>query len=329
MKTQEPKIGVIGAGRWGQNIVRTFNQLGVLAAIAETSDELREVVCDEYQNAWCYASDDILFADDELDAIAIATPAVTHFNLACKALDAGKHVFVEKPMAMTLKEAKLLEQKVKDSGKILMVGHLLLFQSAIQFIKNFLDEGKLGKIISMRQVRRNLGTVRSEENAMYSLGVHDVAVLQYLIDAAPKSVLATGQAFIKDGVEDDVSVHIRYDNEVQAHIHVSWLWPMKNRELFILGENGALHFDELQQTVTWHKNTVIPEKQEQGSEVIFKGNNQPLVLELAHFIDCIKTGSTPISGIDQGVVVTEILQTISDQLTNERTKNAEPSNVSD
>jgi len=328
MKKQESKIGVIGAGRWGKNIVRTFNDLGVLAAIAETSDDVRELVCEQYQDAWCYANEEILFGDDEIDAIAIATPASTHFEIASKALDAGKHVFVEKPMAMTLKEAKKLQQKVKDSDKILMVGHLLLFQSAIEFIKNFLSQGKLGKVISMRQVRRNLGTVRSEENAMYSLGVHDVAVLQYLIDGAPQSVLATGQAFIQDGIEDDVSVHIRYDNGVHAHIHVSWLWPVKNRELFILGERGALHFDELNQEVVWHKNTVIPEKQEQGSEVVFKGNNQPLTLELTHFLDCIKTGAAPVSDVEHGVVVTEILQTISDQLANERTKKSDSSNVS-
>lgn len=311
------KVGVIGAGRWGKNIIRTFNELGVLAAICDTDQGVCKELAQEYPQATIHHKFDQLLADESLDAVAIATPAVTHVPLVLAAISANKHIFVEKPLATNSEQIGQLEQAANNYSKTIMVGHMLLYQPAISFIKTFLDTGKLGRVFSFRQVRRNLGTVREHENAMYSLGVHDIAVLQYLINDTPQRCQAVGQAINKPGVEDDISVHIRYDSGVRAHIHVTWMWPYKQRELMILGEHGALHYDELKQEVVWHKNTVVPTKKVDGAETVFTGVSEPLTLELAHFLDCIKTGKQPLSDLKQGVVVADILESITGQLSDE------------
>lgn len=312
------KIGVIGAGRWGQNIVRTLHALGVLGAVADENPDIHHALTEQYPDVWVFAEHQHLLADEELNAIVIATPAHTHLALAQQVLAAGKHVLIEKPLALPGQNISELQRVAAASDKIVMVGHLLLYQPAISFIKSFIQTGKLGRLLSVHQTRRNLGTVREHENAMVSLGVHDLAVLQYLIGEVPVKCQATGQCVIRDDIEDDVTVHIGYESGVQAHVSVSWLWPQKQRELMILGDQGALHFDEVTQTVTLHRNTVVGKRKEEGSEVVYQGGGQALTLELAHFIDCIITGASPHSDLAQGVVVCELLGSIQRQLEHER-----------
>ena len=326
MSQSKIKVGVIGAGRWGQNIIRTFAELGALVAIADADKGVCKELANQYPDAKIYHTAKELLQDQDINAVAIATPANTHVDLVIAAIAAQKHIFVEKPLATNSEQITRLKQHANNYSKTLMVGHMLLYQPAIAFIKTFLDTGKLGRIFSLRQVRRNLGTVREYENALYSLGVHDIAVLQYLINKTPEKCHAVGQTIIRDTIEDDISVHIRYADGIRAHIHVTWMWPFKQRELMILGEHGALFYDELKQEVVWHKNTVTPEKKVEGSDVVFTGTSEPLKLELAHFLDCCHTGARPRSDLNQGIIVADILESISGQLSDERFRVQEPSN---
>lgn len=312
------RIGVIGAGRWGRNIIRTLSELGALAAVAESDPEACAIVAEQYPEVTCYDGFRALLDDDSIDAVVVATPAATHAAFALAVMDADKHLFVEKPLAMTKEEVQVLSREVQSFAKTFMVGHLLLYQPAITFIKSFIEAGRLGPLVSCHQVRRNLGTVREHENALYSLGVHDVAVLQYLINGTPVRCRSTGHCVMQSTVEDDVYAHIEYESGVKAHIHNSWMWPIKQRELMVIGEQGALHFDELTQTVTHHKNTVMPSRLEQGSEVVYQGSGQALTLEMAHFIDCIQSGKQPKSDYQQGLVVCDILNALQGQLVHER-----------
>lgn len=321
------KVGVIGAGHWGKNIVKTFNELNVLTAVADADDGICKEIASQYPDINIYHSAQELLQDESIDAVAIATPAITHVDLVVAAIQANKHVFVEKPLATNSEQITTLEKHASDYNKTIMVGHMLLYQPAITFIKTFIDTGKLGKVFSLRQVRRNLGTVREHENAMYSLGVHDIAVLQYLVNETPEKCHAVGQAVIRQDIEDDISVHIRYQNGVRAHIHATWLWPFKQRELMVIGEHGSLYYDELKQEVRWFKNTVIPEKKVEGSDIVFTATTEPLKLELAHFIDCCVTGNQPLSDLRQGIIVADILETISGQLSDERFKLQQTSDI--
>jgi len=312
--TNEIKIGVIGAGRWGRNIIKTLYELGALKAVAEQNPELRNQVQSLYPDVEIYESHLELLQQD-IPAVAIATPVFTHFDIAKDALNANKDVFVEKPMTVTAEESHKLIELANNKYKVLMVGHMLLYQPAIQFIKQFISANKLGRLYSLRQVRRNLGTIRTAENALYSLGVHDLAVLSFLVGEPVKEVQHTSQAIINENIEGDIALHITYESGTRAHLHVCWLWPIKERQLMILGEKGALHYDELKQTVTYHKRygnkdaTVTDE----GSEVVFEGSSQPLLLEMEHFIDCVIHRKTPLSPGSQGAEVVALIEAVANK----------------
>lgn len=309
------KLGVVGGGRWGQNIIKTLHHLGNLYAIAESNSDLSANLRSNYPDVLHFNNHlDLLQTD--VDGVIIATPAFTHFDLAKQALFHHKHVLIEKPMARTVSEADELVSIAEQGKRILMVGHLLLYQPAIQVIKNFLAEGKLGKIYSLRQTRCNLGTIRSEEDVVYSLGVHDLAVLSYLMAESVSKVTVIGQDIINPDIADDVIIHLKFASGVLAHLQLNWLWPYKERHLMILGEKGALFFDELKQTVTFFRhevqkdNSIVSAKE----EIIYQGQSSPLELELKHFMTCIRENSTPISCGRQGRDVVVLLNHISNLL---------------
>lgn len=312
MRTSLPKVAVIGAGRWGQNIVRTLHALGALVAVAEQAPALLAQLKanPDYKDITFYADYVPILNDTDIQAVCIATPVATHFSVAQEALEAGKDVFVEKPMTMTVDEAEKLVKLADEKSAILMVGHMLLYQPAIQFIKHFIDEGKLGNVYSLRQVRRNLGTVRQHENALYSLGVHDLAVFAYLVDAEADKIISTGQSALQSGIEDDVDVHIRYKNGVHAHLHVSWQWPYKDRNLMLIGEKGSLFYDELSHKVIFYKNYAMQggELITEGEEVVFEGSSQPLKLEMEHFLLSVARRMQPLSDGVNGAAVVGMLE---------------------
>tara|TARA_B100000902_G_scaffold3041_1_gene3866 strand:- start:1070 stop:1993 length:924 start_codon:yes stop_codon:yes gene_type:complete len=305
------RIAVIGAGNWGINLVRNLSQLSVLSHVVEKNSELTNQITKDFPEVQCLESYDALI-EAEINAVAIATPAQSHFDIASKFLEAGKDVFIEKPMTLSSKEAENLVSIAEKHKSILMVGHMLMYQPAITSIKSFLEEGRIGKIYHIHQERLKLGRVRTAENVVWSLGVHDIAVLLHLVGSAPIKVDFTGHCGVQDEIEDDAYVHMSFENGTLAHLHSSWIWPTDSRCMRIIGSEGMLVYDEHKQCVTLHKKGIGQdlENLDQGEEVIFEGSSQPLRLEMEHFIDCIKSRKRPISDGNNGLEVIRVLESL-------------------
>jgi len=303
------KVGLIGAGGWGKNLARTLYELGALGGIADVSPEVRERLRSSYPGVMIH-SDHRALIESELPAVAIATPAATHFTLTKEALLAGKHVFVEKPLALCRRDAEELADVAEQRGLVLMVGHLLLYQPAVQWIKEYLDSGSLGALWSLHQERLNLGTVRTVENALWSLGVHDVAVLLYLVGEVPERIAAQGQAVLQQGIEDSTHLHLQFPEGIQAHIHVSWLWPEKRRRLTVIGSQAMLVYDEITQAVTLHHKRIGVDLKpaDRGKEMVFQGAAQPLTLEMEHFLACVQDGQRPLTDGRSAVEVVAVIE---------------------
>lgn len=314
-RSMDIKVAVLGAGQWGANLIRTFHDLGVLAAIVEVDEERRRRVQAQFPDVDVFADADAIW-DSSLPAVVIATPAATHYELARKALLAGKDVFVEKPLTLSAADAADLVDLARRHARILMVGHLLLHQPAIRWLKEQLGRGLVGRVLSLHQERLNLGRVRSVENVLWSFGVHDVALLLHLVDESPHEVKATGQRALQKGIEDDVYLHMRFPSGVEGHLHASWLWPEKRRRLTIIGSEAMVTYDELTQTVTLHHKRVNHDLKhvDEGSEVVFRGSEETLRLECAHFLECVRTRQTPISDGQSGLEVIRILEAAQHQL---------------
>lgn len=313
--TNNQRVAAIGAGHWGINLVQKLSELNALAAIAESDRHLRQklradypetLVCEDYHS----------LLQSNVPAVVITTPASTHYDIAREALLADKDVFVEKPMTLSVPEAKELVRLAQKRSRILMVGHLLLYQPAIQEIKSFLESGALGQLYSLHQERLNLGRVRDVENVLWSLGTHDIAVLLHLVGKAPVSIQAIGQRLLRPTIEDDVYLHINFPGDVKAHLHVSWLWPVKHRQLMIIGAKGMLVYDELNQTVTLHHKSFGSkfEKRDGGTELLFQGSGDPLGFELEHFLKCIETRQRPVSHGESALEVIQVLSTARERL---------------
>ncbi|HYF80366.1 MAG TPA: Gfo/Idh/MocA family oxidoreductase [Symbiobacteriaceae bacterium] len=315
MNGLQVQVGVIGAGNWGRNVVRTFHSLGALGAVAEADDALHPALAAQYPGVALHADYRDLLLADEIPAVVVATPAPTHGQIARDALLAGKDVLVEKPITLASAEAEALVALARERGRLLMVGHLLLFQPAVQWMKAYLDQGALGRVVSLHQERLNLGKARAVENALWSLGVHDVAVLLYLLGGqAPCRVEATGQRILQPSVEDDVHLHMHFLAGTTAHLHTSWLWPEKRRRLVVLGTDGMLVYDEVAQSVTLHRKRIGADLQhvDEGSAVLFQGSGEPLMLEASHFLEGVRS-RTPSPLIDgrHGVDVVRVLEQAS------------------
>ena len=306
------KIGVIGAGAWGKNLVNNFAEMGVLVAVADEVAANRDWVVEKHSGAQVFEDSEALL-NAELDAVAIATPPHTHCAIALAAMEKGLDVFVEKPMTLDPAEAQQMVAFAEEKGRILMVGHLLMYQPAIAFIKDYLAGGKLGKVYTMTQRRSKLGRVRAVENVLWSFGVHDVAVLLHLAGEAPNKVVGSGHEGISEGVADDFHLHLTFPNGMVANLHNSWLWPRVERELIVTGEKGILVFDELNSQVILHQKTVDKDlaHHDVGEEVIFEGSSQPLRLELEHFLSCCQKREVPLSGPLNGLNVVRSLSRVS------------------
>lgn len=309
------KVIVVGAGQWGKNLVRTFHALGALAGVAEASAELRAQLRAAYPDIPLYEDYRQALATDA-QAFAIATPANTHAAIANEIMLAGKDVFVEKPIALSVEDAETMVRTAEANERLLMVGHLLLYQPAIQHIKQWIDEGRIGALKSLHQERMKLGRVRSVENVLWSFGVHDLAVFLYLIGQPPICVQAAGQRIVQPSVEDDVYLHLTFADGVSAHLHTSWLWPQQKRQLTVIGSLGMLVYDEHAQTVMLHRKTVDSDlaNVDRGAELVFQGEDQPLTLECRHFLDCVASRRTPVSDGRNGIDVVRILAQASSLL---------------
>ena len=303
------KIACIGAGNWGINIVRNLHQLGVLAAVADREASLRQRAIET--SPGLHTVDDYReLLDADLDAVVIATPAQTHHEVAKAFLEHGKDVLVEKPMTLTTYDAADLVATAERKARVLMVGHLLLYDPAIRWIAGFLRRGGLGKVYSLHQERTKLGRARPVENVLWSLGVHDVAVLLHLADEVPCDVRVTKHGCLRPTVEDDAYLHLDFPSGLKGHLHSSWLWPEDRRSLTVVAERGMLVLDEKTRKVTRYDKTIDADlnNRDNGSEVVFEDSGEPLRLELEHFIECIRTRATPISDGRNGQEVVRILE---------------------
>lgn len=312
--TESIVIGAIGAGAWGRNIVRTLDDLKALRVIAEPSESLRQPLSFAFPGTEVVSGHEALLTRADIHAVVIATPAPTHHHIAREFLLAGKDVLVEKPMTLTATEAEELVAIATENERILMVGHILLFKPAITFIRDFLESGGLGRVFTLHQERAKHGKARAVENALWSLGVHDVAALLHLAGAIPSRVTASGHCGLRPRMEDDVYLHLDFPDGRSAHLHSSWLWPEDRRRLTVVGGRGMLVYEEREERVTLHRKMVDAglNNVDLGSEVVFQGSPsfQPLAAELSHFIECVQTRQTPRSDGRQAVDVVRVLEQV-------------------
>lgn len=304
------QVIVVGAGNWGKNLIRNFYQLGALAGIAEVNPDLRNGVSDAYPDVVTYTDfEDVL--DTDVPAVVLATPAPTHYHMALTALKAGKDVFVEKPMTLQTEDAKALALYAEQYDRILMVGHLLLYQPAIAWMRDYLASGQAGKVLHVATQRAKLGKVRSEENVWWSFAPHDISVVLDLLGNPPlQEVQARGHAMLQPSIEDNVHVDLRFEGGQTAHIHCSWYWPLLQRSTVVIAEKQMLVYDEVSQTVTIHDKGVDDKlnNRDRGSWIAEVAATEPLKIECEHFLYCLKTRQRPRSDGWNGLAVVEILE---------------------
>jgi predicted dehydrogenase len=318
------RVGQAGLGAWGKNLVRNLDDLAHLCWICDATEARRNEFRRRFPGARVTDSFEEMLADPELEAVVIATPVPTHYPLARQALEAGKHVFVEKPPAMRGAEmAELVELAAKRS-LVLMPGHLLLYHPGVLKLKQLVDSGDLGDVLCIYGNRQNLGTIRKDENALWSLGVHDLSVILYLVGEEPDEAWAHGNAFLTPGVEDVVFCYLRFPSGKIAHMHLSWLDPHKLRKITVVGRDKMAVFDdmELERKVTvYEKASEEPSAQTYGEWRTRTGdifspkipNDEPLRLELSHFLALIRGERTGVEARD-GLAVVRTLERLQASL---------------
>lgn len=314
------RVAVVGCGAWGRNLIRTCADLGVLGAVVDTD----AAAARDQADAWGVPALPLTQAldDPRLDAMVIAAPAPAHAALCRLALDHGKDVFVEKPLASDLAEAEALAADVARSDRVFMVGHLLRYHPAFETLAAIIARGEIGPLRYITASRLGLGRVRTHENAFLSLSPHDVSMILALAGAAPASVEATGRAFVTPGVADEVHVDLGFPGGLHAHVAASWLSPVKEQKLVVVGETGALVFDDVRpwpeklmrrdQAVTLTDAGPVAS----GAEPRFVDlvAEPPLTREIRHFIQSCQTRQIPLTGIDEGIRVQRVLERVQPQL---------------
>jgi predicted dehydrogenase len=318
-------IGVAGLGPWGANLARNFDELADLRWLCDVSPETRERYGARYANARTTASFDELIADRELDAVAIATPVPTHYALARQALVAGKHTFVEKPPALRGEEMEELTALAHDRDLTLMPGHLLLYHPGVRKLKELVDSGELGDVLYVYGNRQNLGVIRPDENALLSLGVHDLSVILYLLEEEPAEVFAHGNAFLTPGVEDVVFCYLRFPSGKIAHLHLSWLDPHKVRRMTVVGREKMAVFDdmELERKVTIYDKAAWRPVDRYGEWQTRTGDihspkvapDEPLRLECRHFLALVEGDADRAKPAEDGLLVVRTLEQLQSSLT--------------
>jgi len=321
-------VAVVGAGYWGKNIVRTIaaQSAARLKYIVDSSETVR---ASYNQLAGTIVTDDYgtVLDDREVDAVMIATPPVTHHALASAALDAGKHVFIEKPMTLEVSHAEDLVARAESLDLRLMVGHLLLYHPCVTAMKNHIDNGDIGDVYYFYCQRLNLGKVRSDENALQSFAPHDISVALYLVGETPDSVSASGSAYLQKNIEDVAFVNLHFPGGQIAHVHVSWLDPHKVRRATVVGSKKMMVFDDMEpreKIRIYDKGVDISgEYGSYGEFLSLRDGNihipvikmsEPLCLECEHFISSVATGARPLSDGYNGLLVTRVLDAAQSSL---------------
>jgi predicted dehydrogenase len=318
------RVGQAGLGAWGKNLARNFDELAELAWLCDADEERRREFAARYSNTRVTGDFEELLADPEVEAIVIATPVPTHYELSKQALEAGKHVFVEKPPAMRAAEMEELCDLAEQRDLVLMPGHLLLYHPAVNTLKSLVESGDLGDVLCVYSNRQNLGVIRTHENALLSLGVHDLSVILYLLEEEPSEVWAHGNAFLNPGVEDIVFCYLRFPSGKIAHMHLSWLDPHKMRKITVVGREKMVVFDdmELERKVTiydkapWHPSATWGEWQTRSGDIFSPkvANDEPLRLECTHFLDLVAGKGDRRKPARDGLAVVQALEQLQASL---------------
>ncbi len=318
------RVAHAGVGGWGKNVARVVGELADLAWICDLDAGRRAEYAERYPAARVAESLEEALADPGVDAVSIATPVPTHFTLARAALQAGKHVFVEKPPAMRGAEMEELVALARERNLVLMPGHLLLYHPGLRAVKELVDAGSLGEVLCVYGNRQNLGVIRSNENALWSLGVHDLSVILWLLGEEPETVQAHGRDFLQPGVEDVVFCYLRFPSGKVAHMHLSWLDPHKMRKMTVVGREKMVVFDdmELERKVTvyekgpWEPSSTYGEWRTRTGDIHSPKipNDEPLRLELQHFLRLVEEGPGDHREALDGLTVVRALDRLTTSL---------------
>jgi predicted dehydrogenase len=320
------RVGVVGQGNWGPKLARNFAAIPgcELAWCCDAAEEIRARWRSAFPGARFAESLDDLLEDASLDAVVLATPVPTHGPLAERVLRAGKHCFVEKPLAYSVIDAERAVAAAEAADRLLMVGHLLVYHPGVSKLREIADSGELGDIRYIYSHRLNLGQLRADENALWSLGAHDVSVVLHLAGEEPDAVEARGEAYMRPPVEDVVFCFMRFPSGVAAHLHLSWLDPHKTRSLTVVGSRRMATFDdmELERKLTVYDKGFDESVDSYGEYITRSGdiwsprvaNREPLRLECEHFVECIAEGRRPRSDGEAGLQVVRVLEALQRSL---------------
>ncbi len=317
-------VALVGIGAWGRNLARNYAQLpdAELRWICDSDPSRLAEAARNHPSAQCTGDFARVLADPTLDAVVIAASAVAHFSLARQALAAGKDVYVEKPLVLEVADGEELIRLARERGRVLMVGHLLEYHPVVLKLREMIRAGELGRVLYVYSQRLNLGTVRQDENALWSLAPHDISSILFMLDQWPTDVSARGQCYVQRGIEDVVFMNMNFAGQAMAHIHVSWLDPHKVRRITVVGSKRMAVFDDAdggEKLRIYDKGANIGEDYDSYAESVglrfgdiqipyFKAV-EPLRLECQHFLDCVRTRATPVSDGEDGLRVVKILAT--------------------
>ena len=323
-------IAQIGVGYWGPNLLRNLvsNKDSTVKTVVDLSEQRRNFVKESYPFVEVTDQIETVFDNKEIDAVVVATPVASHFDLTKKALESGKHVLVEKPMATEVNQVKQIGELAKQKDLVAMVGHTFLFNSAVQYVKTLIDSGELGDIRYIYSQRVNLGRIRNDVDALWNLAPHDISIIQYwLSDPEPITVKRQGMAYVQKGIDDVVFLNITYPNRVLANIHVSWLDPHKIRRMTIVGSKKMVVYDDIAENKIMIYDKGIDRMAVLGEHMDFDNPNtftfnqrsgdvimpkikwiEPLKTEIAHFVDCIQNGTDCITDTTHAAKVVHILE---------------------
>ena len=314
MSAAKVGIGLAGCGYWGRNLARNLHQMGHLLAVCDPSAKVLKEVKATYRGVKTTRDYADLLADGKVKAVAVAAPAALHYDLARRALVAGKDVFVEKPLALRVPQAEELVELARDRKRILMVGHILEYHPAIRKLKDLVDAGELGEIHYVYSNRLNLGKVRQEENILWSFAPHDISVILLLVGTLPEWASTSGQHYLQHDVADVTMTCLAFPGKARAHIFVSWLHPFKEQKLVVVGSRKMAVFDDVikegklkifDKGIEWKDGR--PVTRQTAESTLFFPEMEPLREELAHFVECVRSRKAPRTDGANGLRVLRVL----------------------
>ncbi|MBM3242983.1 Gfo/Idh/MocA family oxidoreductase [Candidatus Poribacteria bacterium] len=323
------QLAIVGLGYWGPNLLRNFDQLSdcEVKVCCDLNDDNLLRIEEQYPHVAITKNYKDLMADDELEAIVIATSAASHYNLVKEALHHHKHVFVEKPFVLNVEHATELVHLAEKTNRKLMVGHLMEYHPAIEKLKEIIQSGELGDIYYLYSQRVNLGQIRKDENALWSFAPHDLSIIMYLLETEPENVSARGQAYLQEGIEDVAFVNLQFPNKIMAQIQLSWLDPHKIRKTTVVGSKKMVVFDDMEATEMlkiYDKGVTSNGQFASFGEALslrfgdisipYVKMTEPLKLECQHFLNCIKDNQIPRSDGHDGLRVVKVLQAAQESL---------------